>query len=77
MHTELEKLQVQVEEGKDWLKIYPSEPRAGTIDSHYDHRIAMSFAIMGLRVPGISINGAECVNKTCPDFFEMLDKLYS
>lgn len=68
---ELEKLGVKVEEGPDWLKVYPSEPKAGVIDSHDDHRIAMSFALIGLRVPGIEIEGAECVAKTCPDFFEM------
>lgn len=76
MRTELEKLQVKVEEGKDWLKIYPSQPQPATIESHNDHRIAMAFAIVGLRVPGININNAECVNKICPDFFEMWDKLY-
>ena len=76
MRAELEKCQVKVEEGKDWLKIYPSEPQTATVDSHGDHRIAMAFALVGLRVPGISINNAECVNKTCPDFFEMWNKLY-
>lgn len=77
MRSELEKLEVKVEEGPDWLKIYPSTPKSAEIDSHNDHRIAMAFAIIGLRVPGISISGVECVNKTCPNFFEMWDKLYS
>jgi 3-phosphoshikimate 1-carboxyvinyltransferase len=71
MRTELEKLQVQVEEGKDWLKIYPSTPVANVIDSHHDHRIAMAFSIIGLRIPGIEITDAECVAKTCPQFFEL------
>lgn len=75
MRTELEKLHVKVEEGKDWIKIYPSQPVAGVVDSHRDHRIAMAFAIIGLRVPGIEIEGAECVGKTCPTFFTLWESL--
>lgn len=75
MRQELEKLKVRVEEGADWIKIYPSQPVAGTIDAHHDHRIAMAFSIIGLRV-GIQIEGAECVSKTCPSFFELWDQLY-
>lgn len=77
MHTELEKLGVKVDEGHDWLRIHPSVPHGGTINAHYDHRIAMAFAILGLRVPGIEIDGAECVSKTCPEFFELLKELYT
>lgn len=77
MRTELEKLGVKVEEGPDWIKVYPSEPHGGIVDAHKDHRIAMSFAVMGLRVPGIEIEGAECVAKTCPEFFELWKELYS
>ncbi|MDR3491063.1 MAG: 3-phosphoshikimate 1-carboxyvinyltransferase [Gammaproteobacteria bacterium] len=75
MREGLERLQVKVEEGPDWLKIYPSKPVAALIDSHSDHRIAMAFSIIGLRVPGIEIEHAECVAKTCPTFFEMWDGL--
>ncbi len=75
MRQELEKIQVKAEEGPDWIKIYPSQPVGGVIDSHNDHRIAMAFSIIGLRVPGIEIDGAECVSKTCPDFFELWETL--
>lgn len=71
----LEKLQVKVEAGEDWLKIYPSQPIGAAIDSHDDHRIAMAFSIVGLKVPGVQINNADCVSKTCPDFFALWDKL--
>jgi 3-phosphoshikimate 1-carboxyvinyltransferase len=71
MRKGLEKLGIQVEEGEDWIKIFPDVPTAGVIDSHHDHRIAMAFSIIGLKVPGIEIDGAECVAKTCPDFFEL------
>lgn len=76
MYAELEKLGVKVERGADWLKVYPSVPQGATIDSHHDHRIAMAFAVMGLRVSGVTISGAECVSKTCPDFFKLWHGLY-
>jgi 3-phosphoshikimate 1-carboxyvinyltransferase len=76
MRQALEKMGVRAEEGPDWIKIYPSQPTASVIDPHNDHRIAMACSIIGLRVPGIEIDGAECVAKTCPDFFEMLEKLH-
>lgn len=75
MKTGLEKLGVKVEEGPDWIRIFPGEPKSGVIDSHKDHRIAMAFSIIGLKVPGVEIDGAEYVAKTCPDFFGMWEKL--
>lgn len=75
MREGLESLQVKVEEGPDWLRIYPSEPRAGVINSHHDHRIAMAFSIIGLRVLGVEIENAECVSKTCPEFFKMWEEM--
>ena len=71
MRTELEKLKIKVEEGSDWIRIFPSKPDGGKVDAHGDHRIAMSLAVIGLRVEGVEIIGAECVAKTCPAFFEM------
>ncbi|HSW70304.1 MAG TPA: 3-phosphoshikimate 1-carboxyvinyltransferase [Gammaproteobacteria bacterium] len=75
MREELTKLNVKAEEGPDWIKIYPSQPVFGTINAHHDHRIAMAFSIMGLRT-GVQIEGAQCVSKTCPAFFELWDELY-
>lgn len=48
------------------------EPETAVIDSHNDHRIAMAFGILGTAVGGIAIEGAECVAKTYPDFWETL-----
>lgn len=73
----LQKLNVKVEAGKDWLRIYPSHARGAVIDSHGDHRIAMAFSVIGVRVPGIVIQGAECVSKTCPDFFKLWKSILS
>lgn len=75
MRKGLEQLQIKVEEGPDSITIYPGSPKAGVIDSHNDHRIAMAFSIIGLRVSGIEIDGAECVAKTCPAFFDLWSDL--
>ena len=52
-------------------------PRSGpgSIDSYDDHRIAMAFALAGLRVPGVVIREPRCVAKTWPDYFAMLEQL--
>ncbi len=75
MHQGLERLKIKVESGSDWIKVYPGIPQAAMIDSFNDHRIAMAFAVMGLRVAGIKIAGAECVSKACPEFFKLWEKL--
>jgi 3-phosphoshikimate 1-carboxyvinyltransferase len=75
MRTNLQALGINVEEGRDSLKIFPSSPRAGIINSYDDHRIAMAGAILGLRTDNIVIDNARCVAKTCPEFFAMWDGL--
>jgi len=60
-----------VEEG-DSLEISPGELHGATIETHDDHRIAMCFATLGLKVPGIRIKNPACVRKTFPTFFEKL-----
>ncbi len=67
--TELGRLGVSVIEHEDGLEINPGQPRPGTIETYDDHRIAMSFAVMGLRIPGIRIKDPGCVSKTYPHFF--------
>ncbi len=67
--TELARLGVKVVEHHDGLDIEPSRPAPAAIETYDDHRIAMSFAIMGLRVPGIRIKEPGCVSKTYPHFF--------
>jgi len=64
-----------VEEFEDGLRITPAPLRGAMIETYNDHRIAMSFAIAGLRQPGVVISNPECVNKTYPGFFEELTKL--
>lgn len=73
--AELTKLGIKVEEFKDGLTIYPGTPKAAVLDSYDDHRVAMSLSLIGLKVPGITINDPGCVSKTCPTYFELLKDL--
>ena len=73
--TELQRLGVRVEEQPDGLVILPSTVRGGTVETYDDHRIAMSFALIGLRVPGVAIRDPDCVAKTFPGYFTCLEGL--
>ena len=68
-------LGVRTEAGTDFLRVFPGTPTAGRVDPHGDHRIAMSFAVLGLRVPGVVIDDPGCVAKTCPGFFDLWQAL--
>jgi 3-phosphoshikimate 1-carboxyvinyltransferase len=71
----LEKMGVRVEEREDGFTIYPGQPKGTTLDPHDDHRNAMVFALLGVKVPGIRILDPSCISKTCPTYFEELQKL--
>jgi 3-phosphoshikimate 1-carboxyvinyltransferase len=60
------------EEHDDGLTIRPGTPRSATVDPLDDHRLAMSFAIAGLRIGGVEILNPGCVSKSYPGFFEEL-----
>lgn len=75
LERELAKLGARVETGPDWISIEPGPLRGAAIDTYDDHRIAMSFALAGLRVPGVVIRDPACVAKTWPDYFAMLETL--
>jgi len=68
----LTKMGVRVEEYADGVKIYPSLPKPCKIDTFGDHRVAMSFAVTGLRADGIEIQNAEVCKKTFKDYFAVL-----
>lgn len=74
---ELTKLGIQADEEADGMRIRPGVPRAGVVETYRDHRMAMSFALLGLLHPGIAIADPGCVSKTFPGFFEALDQLNS
>jgi 3-phosphoshikimate 1-carboxyvinyltransferase len=72
MRTELSRCGAQVIETGDTLEIWPGPLHGAEIETYQDHRIAMAFAILGLKVPGIRIKNPTCVKKTFPDFFQKL-----
>lgn len=67
--AELRRLGARVEEHVDGWTIWPSALHAADIATYDDHRMAMAFSLIGLRVPGVRIQNPECVAKTFPDFF--------
>jgi 3-phosphoshikimate 1-carboxyvinyltransferase len=73
--AELRKLGATVDERDDGLKIQPGDLHGATINTYNDHRMAMSFALAGLRIPDVRISNPRCVEKTYPDFFRDLDAL--
>jgi 3-phosphoshikimate 1-carboxyvinyltransferase len=73
--TELRKFGAHVEERPDGLRILPARLHGATIDTYDDHRMAMSMALVGLRVPGVVINDPQCTTKTYPGFFADLERV--
>jgi 3-phosphoshikimate 1-carboxyvinyltransferase len=73
--VELRKLGQEVEEFPDGLRISPRPITPATIETYHDHRVAMAFALVGLRVAGVRIMDPGCTAKTFPDFWERLEKV--
>ncbi|MFM8252326.1 MAG: 3-phosphoshikimate 1-carboxyvinyltransferase [Planctomycetota bacterium] len=72
---ELRKLGAQVDEWDDGLRVTPGALHGASIATYHDHRMAMSLALAGLRVPGVVIQDPACVNKTYPHYFTDLEGL--
>ena len=73
--TELRRVGAIVEERPDGLTITPAPLHGAVIQTYNDHRMAMSLALVGLKVPGIVIDNPACVAKTYPHFFDDLERL--
>jgi 3-phosphoshikimate 1-carboxyvinyltransferase len=73
--TELRRIGIEAEELPDGLRIQGGKPHGADIETYADHRMAMSFAVLGARVPGMRIETPECVSKSYPTFFEQLQTL--
>jgi 3-phosphoshikimate 1-carboxyvinyltransferase len=73
--TELRRLGAEVEEFADGLTIAPRPLHGATVETYNDHRMAMSLALIGLRVPGVIIKNPACVAKTYPGFWQDLERL--
>ena len=72
LRKELTRCGAKVVEQGDTLTVFPSELHGAEIETYNDHRMAMCFAILGLKVPGIKIKNPTCVKKTFPNFFQKL-----
>jgi len=76
LSTELDRMGVPTEVHEDGLSILPgAAPTASAVNTYDDHRMAMSFAVAGLRLDGMVIRDADCVSKTFPDFFDRWSQL--
>ena len=89
MKSELSKLGVKVEDGPDYIIVHGHSPlnvngskndnfkiNGGTVESFEDHRVAMSFAVLGLALDqSLTVNQAECCTVSFPDFFEAMNKI--
>ena len=73
--TELQRLGIDADEEADGFVVRPGPLRAGTVQTYDDHRMAMSFALAGLRVPGVQVADPGCVAKTFPGYWDLLDEL--
>lgn len=72
LRTELGKCGARVEESGDTLTVHPGPLHPARVHTYNDHRMAMCFAILALKVPGMEIENPSCVKKTFPNFFEKL-----
>jgi 3-phosphoshikimate 1-carboxyvinyltransferase len=77
LNAELTKFGAKVEEGRDYIVIHPLQkaPDRVEVATYGDHRMAMAFALAGLKIPNVTILEPSCVAKTFPEFFEVLEGL--
>jgi 3-phosphoshikimate 1-carboxyvinyltransferase len=75
LEKELCRLGATARAERDSLVIEPAPLHAAVIETYDDHRMAMAFALAGLRLPGVAIQDPGCVSKTWPDYFAMLEQL--
>jgi 3-phosphoshikimate 1-carboxyvinyltransferase len=74
--NELAKMGIETRVDEDDLEIVGGAPHGAEIETYDDHRIAMSFAVAGLRVSGMGIIDPDCVAKSFPTYWEVFDRLY-
>lgn len=74
--TELNKMGIDAASSANDLVVKGGKPKGAIIDTYNDHRIAMSFAIAGLNVPGVCIRNEGCVEKSFPAFWQVFEGLY-
>jgi 3-phosphoshikimate 1-carboxyvinyltransferase len=73
--AELRRLGASVTDQEDGMEILPSQLKGASIETYDDHRIAMAFSVVGLRIAGVKIQNPACVSKTFPEFFARIAEL--
>lgn len=71
----LDVLGIRTEEKADEVTIYPGVPKGGELETFDDHRVAMAFALTGLRTQGVIIRNPSCCKKTFAEYFDVLEKV--
>lgn len=74
--TELARMGINAEIVGDGVKIYPGAAHGAEIETYGDHRVAMSFALTGLRVSGIAIKNPSCCKKTFAEYFDVFEDVF-
>jgi len=74
--AELNQMGVQAVANDSGLEITGGKPHGAEIKTYDDHRMAMSFSIAGLVVPGVAIQDEECVGKSFPNYWDVFGGLY-
>lgn len=75
LETEIRRLGGRARATRDSLHIEPGKLHGAEVATYDDHRMAMSFALAGLRIPGVVIRNPDCVSKTWPEYFSVLERL--
>lgn len=73
--SQLFKMGIKVNQGKDFLEITGGSPKPARIKTFNDHRIAMAFSLFGLKIRGVEIENPSCVAKSFPDYWDIFDAL--
>jgi 3-phosphoshikimate 1-carboxyvinyltransferase len=73
--AELAKMDIKTEATEDTLTIHGGTPHGASIDTYHDHRMAMAFAVAGTKIPGVVVKDPEVVNKSFPEFWDVLASL--
>ena len=66
---------ISCQEADTGIDIFPGIPHSAVVETYEDHRIAMAFSLVGLRVPGIVISNPQCCKKTFENYFDILDEI--
>lgn len=74
--TELTRLGIKVDEEEGAIRIYPGAIKPAVVQTYDDHRMAMAFALVGLRAEGVVIDNCECCGKTFENYFSVLNSIY-